>query len=102
MLVSIGEKHARRTAFFQDYLWISPKFSISELELRNLLASEEVVSAPIVKYANNSGSISYIREVNVGVNIGFDKFNGNKLTSVLTVFTDRFGNLLTSFPGIQK
>ena len=26
MLVSIGEKHARRTAFFQDYLWISPKY----------------------------------------------------------------------------
>ena len=25
MLVSIGEKHTRRTAFFQDYLWISPK-----------------------------------------------------------------------------
>ena len=78
------------------------KFSISELELRNLLASEEVVSAPIVKYANNSDGISYIREVNIGVNIGFDKFNGNKPTSVLTVFTDRFGNLLTSFPGIQK
>jgi len=26
MLASIGEKHTRRTAFFQDYLWISPKW----------------------------------------------------------------------------
>ena len=26
MLVSIGEKHTRRTAFFQDYLWISPYY----------------------------------------------------------------------------
>ena len=68
----------------------------------HMRSSKEVISAPIVRYANNSSGISYIREVNVGVNIGFDKFNGNKPTSALTVFTDRFGNLLTSFPGIQE
>ena len=29
MLASIGEKHTRRTAFFQDYLWISPKSALN-------------------------------------------------------------------------
>ena len=30
MLASIGEKHTRRTAFFQDYLWISPKYAVKK------------------------------------------------------------------------
>jgi hypothetical protein len=30
------------------------------------------------------------------------KFNGNRATSVMTIMTDRFGNLVSTFPGLLK
>ena len=41
----------------------------------------------------------YVRSVDVGKSIGYDKFNDFAATSRLIVITDRAGNLLTAFPG---
>lgn len=47
MLVSIGEKHTRRTAFFQDYLWISPKETLLEdfKKLQDISQIENICAA---------------------------------------------------------
>ena len=35
-------------------------------------------------------------------NIGLDKFNDFKPTKIMSVLTDKFGNLITATPGIIK
>jgi hypothetical protein len=40
----------------------------------------------------------FIHEVEMGFEIGFD-VHANEVTTLLTVLTDRLGNLLTAFPG---
>jgi hypothetical protein len=74
------------------------KFSIKEGELRGLLASEDVVSAP-VRQLDSGG---FLREVDVGRVIGNDKYAGNAPTSVLSVITDAHGNLESAFPGVLR
>ena len=88
-----------------DYAWRkhggAPKpkksqFSISKEELITLLQSESVVRAPAVRVASGN----FVREVNVGRVIGnISVKSGGSPTSVLTVITDRFGNLVNTFPG---
>lgn len=34
--------------------------------------------------------------------VGTDKFNGYQPTSTMTVITDKYGNLVTAFPGRLK
>ncbi|MDC5586888.1 DUF637 domain-containing protein [Acinetobacter baumannii] len=71
-------------------------FTISKDELKLLLQNPRVVSTPAYK---SSTSGNYIRTVDVGKNIGVDSKNGGKPTSIMTVITDRQGNLVNTFPG---
>jgi hypothetical protein len=75
------------------------RFSISPAELRELLQTREVIRSPIVRVLRSVGGPRYVREVTLnGRNIGIDA-NTNSPTSILTVLTDKYGNLVTAFPG---
>lgn len=79
------------------------QFSIGQAELRTLLQSERVIHAPIARTAESFGAGTiYVREVNVGRVIGMDKFNGFRPTSSITVMTNRYGNLITTHPGLMR
>ena len=82
-----------------DPLVNASQFTISESELRSLLNSKNIVSTPITHVVKSGNELAYVREVNVGRNIGLDKFGGNQPTSTLTILTDKYGNLITTFPG---
>ena len=43
-----------------------------------------------------------MREINVGSPIGNDKFSNFQPTSIMTVMSDRFGNLVSATPGVIK
>lgn len=43
----------------------------------------------------------YVREVTLDSNIGIDKFSGSP-TNFMTVLTDKYGNLVTTIPGVIK
>lgn len=58
-----------------------------------------MVSAPVTRMLESG--IRYVREVNLSGSIGIDKFSGQP-TSTMTVLTDRFGNLITTAPGVVK
>jgi len=64
-----------------------------------LFNSKNVVSTPVTRVVQSKNGLAYIREVNVGRNIGLDKSGGNQPTSTLTILTDKYGNLITTFPG---
>jgi len=73
------------------------QFSISEQELIQILCREDVIDSP-VRVSGDSGN--FIREVNVGGVIGnLPRNKGATSTSVITVITDRKGNLVNTFPG---
>jgi len=44
----------------------------------------------------------FVREIDIGKNIGLDKFNDMKPTSIMTVLTDKHGNLITATPGVIR
>jgi filamentous hemagglutinin len=77
------------------------RFSIAQGELRDLLGSRQVVASPVVRKLESADGVLYLREVDVGRIIGFDKYAGAD-TSILSVISDRFGNLVTAFPGVLK
>ncbi|EIU5252100.1 TPA: hypothetical protein L4623_006369, partial [Pseudomonas aeruginosa] len=77
------------------------QFTIGQAELRTLLQSKEVVSAPVTRMLESAQGNRYVREVNLSGPIGIDKFSGQP-TSTMTVLTDRFGNLITTTPGVVK
>ena len=69
-------------------------FTISQQELRTLLQSKQVVSSPVTLV---DGQFS--RTVDVGRAIGQSTLkNGGGATSVIQIFTDEAGNLITAFP----
>jgi filamentous hemagglutinin len=75
------------------------QFEISQAELRALLQAREVVRAPIVRVLRSDNGPRYLREVIFeGRIIGVDATTKSP-TSILTVMTDEFGNLVTTFPG---
>ena len=78
------------------------QFTISESDVRKLLQDPNTVSTPITRELQSADGIRYVREVNVGRPIGTDKFNNSQPTSVMTVLTDKFGNLVSAFPGKLK
>jgi len=77
------------------------QFTIGKNELRVLLQSKEVVNAPILRVVQSTQGPRYVREIELHVPIGIDKFSG-KNVSVMTVLTDKKGNLVTATPGLIK
>ncbi|MFY3433962.1 pre-toxin TG domain-containing protein [Achromobacter mucicolens] len=51
------------------------QFTVPQEELRELLQSREVVSTPVTKILPSVDGPRYVREVDLGRNIGTDKFN---------------------------
>lgn len=70
--------------------------------MRGLLQNKTVVSTPVTRMIDSADGVRYVREVDVGRSIGTDKFSGGQPTSIMTVMTDKFGNLVTAFPGVLK
>ncbi|CFQ58312.1 filamentous hemagglutinin outer membrane protein [Yersinia aleksiciae] len=75
------------------------QFSISQQELRAILQDKSSVQTPISRTIPSNESPRYERVIDVGKPIGFDKFSGGVSTSIMTVLTDKHGNLITATPG---
>jgi filamentous hemagglutinin len=60
------------------------------------------VKNSVTRVLESKDGLRYVREINVGKNIGLDKYNNFKPTSIMTVLTDKYGNLVTASPGIIK
>jgi len=82
--------HGRRNA---------SQFTIPQSELRALLQSKEVVSSRIIGIENSDKGLRYIRSVDTRRIIGTDKLNNFNNTSNLMIWTDKYGNLITTYPG---
>jgi filamentous hemagglutinin len=78
------------------------QFTVAQDELRGILQGEEVVKTPITRTLQSTEGTLYVREVDLGRQIGLDKFNNMNPTNVMSVVTDKFGNLKTVTPGIIK
>jgi len=91
----IGDRHFDQTVN-------ASQFSISEDDLKTLLQSQSAVTTPVTRTIQSGNTVNYVREINVGEVIGTDKFNNYQPTSTLTVITDKYGNLVTAFPGLLK
>lgn len=61
-----------------------------------------MVSTPVTRILPSADGPRYVREVDLGRNIGTDKFNNFSNTTKMTVLTDRAGNLVSAFPGVLK
>jgi len=68
------------------------KFTITVPEILDCLRSASQETA-----VRQPGSSNYIRELNAGTDIGFDRSGNN--TSIFTVITDARGRIITAFPG---
>ncbi|MFD1969234.1 hypothetical protein [Trinickia caryophylli] len=91
----IGDRHLDSTVN-------ASQFTISESDLTNLLQNPNTVSTPVTRTIQSGNSINYVREVDAGHVVGTDKFNNYQPTSAMTVITDKYGNLVTAFPGKLK
>ncbi|MBU1282116.1 MAG: adhesin [Gammaproteobacteria bacterium] len=78
------------------------QFTIPQEELRVLLQSRQVVETPVTRTLASADGIRYVREVKLARDVGMDKFSGMQPTSVMTVLTDGFGNLVTATPGVIR
>ncbi|MFV8603044.1 DUF637 domain-containing protein, partial [Ralstonia pseudosolanacearum] len=78
------------------------QFALSESDLVTLLQSPSTVSTPVIRTIQSGSNTNYVREVNVGKVVGTDKFSNYQPTSTITVITDKYGNLVTAFPGKLK
>jgi filamentous hemagglutinin len=78
------------------------QFSVSQSELRDILQSKEVVGSPVVRILESARGPRYVREVTLGGrNIGIDVTTKSS-TSTFTIMSDKYGNLITTFPGKIK
>jgi len=77
------------------------QFNMTEDELRILLQSHRVVGSPVVKTVQSAthGTL-YVRQVDVGRTVGTNYLKNNRSTSVLTTQSDKYGNIVTAFPGL--
>ncbi|PTN42477.1 adhesin [Achromobacter xylosoxidans] len=77
------------------------QFTVGQAELRTLLQSDEIVRTPITRIVESAEGSRYVREIELGRPIGIEKFSGQP-TSIMTVLTDKYGNLVTTTPGVIK
>lgn len=77
------------------------QFTVGQAELRTLLQSDEIVRTPITRIVESAEGPRYVGEIELGRPIGIEKFSGQP-TSIMTVLTDKYGNLVTTTPGVIK
>jgi RHS repeat-associated protein len=85
----------------RHFVGAGSRFSISQAQLRSLLGSKQVVGSPVVRTLESADGTRFVRQLDIGYTIGVDKFSGAN-TSILTVLSDKYGNLVTAFPGILQ
>ena len=78
------------------------QFTISQRELKTLLQNKDIIKTPVTRTLDSADGIRYVREIDVGKNIGNDKFNNFQPTTKMTILTDKYGNLITATPGVIK
>ncbi|RHX77446.1 hypothetical protein DLM77_21160 [Leptospira yasudae] len=83
------------------------QFTVTQAELRTILQSKEIVNTPVTGtletvLPSGEKGLLYIRQIDMGSIIGKDKFNSFQPTRILTILTDKFGNLVTATPGVIK
>lgn len=59
------------------------------------------MNTPVSRILLSRDGFRYVREVDVGRNIGIDKFTGQP-TSIMTVMTNARGDLVTATPGLIR
>lgn len=93
--VSAGFDHVLQQHFNRQLANSRSIFSITPEELKSILQRSDVVRTPVRAIAGGQ----YVRAVNVGKTIGNEalKFGGKK-TTWIEIFTDRAGNLITTYP----
>lgn len=93
--VSAGWEHVVSQHFDRPIANNRSVFTISQADLRALLQSRQVVQSPVSLIEGGQ----FVRTVDVGHPIGTSALNrGGGPTSVIKVFTDEAGNLITAFP----
>ena len=75
------------------------QFTVSETELKHFLNSGDAAHVRVSRTLESKDGVRYVREIDFGREVGIDKFTGNP-TNIMTVLTDKFGNLITASPGI--
>ncbi len=93
--VSAGFEHVLEGHFYRPIANNRSIFTISPNELKDILQSNKVVSSSVHMTADGL----YMRTVDVRRIIGTTSIKeGGKPTSVIKVFTDKAGNLITAYP----
>ena len=76
------------------------RYSISDNQVKSLLQESKVVKSPVYNQVGRDGKIDtekFIRQVDTGRTIG--RTQDGKNTSVITIITNRKGELINTFPG---
>ncbi|MCJ1884706.1 filamentous hemagglutinin N-terminal domain-containing protein [Pseudomonas sp. LA21] len=93
--VSAGFDHVLKGHFDVEVSNSRSVFTVSPSELKGILQSSSVVKSPVTAMPDGQ----FVRTVDVGRVIGTSTLkDGGVPTSVIKVFTDRAGNLITAFP----
>ncbi|MBI6799355.1 hemagglutinin repeat-containing protein, partial [Pseudomonas syringae] len=93
--VSAGFDHVIDGHFNREISTSRSVFTIAPDELKGILQSSSVVKSPVIALPDGQ----FVRTVDVGRAIGTTTLkDGGIPTSVIKVFTDKAGNLITTFP----
>ncbi|MDO3891459.1 hypothetical protein PL246_23455 [Salmonella enterica] len=93
--ISAGFEHVLEGHFNQPVANTRSIFDITPDELKTILQSPTVVKSPVTEIPGGQ----YVRIVDVGQTIGTTSLKeGGGPTSYIKVFTDKAGNLITTYP----
>jgi hypothetical protein len=93
--VSAGWEHVTQRHFGSNN---QSQFTISQDQLRGILQKPEIVRSRISPI-DSGVSLQYVRTVNTNTNIGVTRVSdGANSTTWIKIYTDRAGNLITTFP----
>jgi len=74
------------------------QFTITKEQVLDLLQNKRVVQSPIIDISKAG---HYVREINTHTQVGKLCYDEQK-TNFLTIITDKYGNLVTAYPGKYK
>jgi RHS repeat-associated protein len=93
--VSAGWDHVVRGHFNRSVSKHTSVFTVSQQELKAILQSKSTVTSPVIPIVGGQ----FVRTINVGKTVGKANLSqGGGNTSWLQVFTDKMGNLITTYP----